>query len=495
MCAHFIEKFITPESIAIYGANNQGMGIGSIQLMNLIRYGFKGNLYPIHLKLERIMGLKAYETIADVPEIPDLVIIALPAKIVPQIFQECGEKGVESIVLVSGGFRETENQKTSGLRAQIKEVAENYGMRFIGPNCLGVYNGWIYPEDKNNVFNMNIWAEIPRGKFSIISQSGTLSSHIWFDPKNLDLGLGKSFSVGNEADINVIDVLKYLKDDPQTDVIGLYIEEIKEGRRFMELAKEITPHKPIIGIYVGGTEASNRALKSHTGSIAGNSRIYEGVFRETGIIKTELVEEFLDLDRFAVNGIFPQGNRVGVLTNSGGPGVMIAHNAEQNGLVVPEFSGELQEKLREMVIPTASTRNPLDTTFDLEPFNYYVKIPKILMKSGEIDILIIYGVFGLQDVLREYLKDEGIRSTAEFKKMVEKNKPPLEEILIPPIQKLSQKTSIPVIYINPENYNSKWSKKIRQKGALLFKLWDRPTRCLKKLVDYKKYKKNSFTKK
>lgn len=489
MASHFMEKFITPDSIALYGANNQGMRIGSIQLMNLIRYGFKGNIYPIHLKLDTIMGLKSYEKIADLPETPDLVIIALPANIVPQIFQECGEKGVKHIIVISGGFREVKSQQTSNLTQKIKKIAETYGIRFIGPNCLGVYNGWIYPDDEENVFNMNIWKEIPRGKFSIISQSGTLSSHIWFDHQNLDLGLSKSFSVGNEADINVIDVLEYLRDDPQTEVIGLYLEEVKEGRKFMELAKQITPHKPIIGIYVGGSKAGNRALESHTGSIAGNSRIYDAVFKETGVMKTELVEEFLDLARYSINGVFPRGNLLGVLTNSGGPGVMIAHNAEKHGLVVPEFSKKLQQQLSEMLIPTASTHNPLDATFDLEPYNYYVKVPQLLMESGEIDILIIYGVFGLQEVLREYLKDETIRSTAQFKDIVKEKKPPLEDILIPPIQKLSQKTSIPVIYINPENYNSNWSKRLRDKGVLLFKLWDRPTRCLHKLVEYQKYKK------
>lgn len=488
MSPHFIEKFINPQSIAIYGANNQGMGIGSIQLMNLIRYGFKGEIYPIHLKLKTIMGLKAYETISDVPVVPELVIIALPAKIVPQIFQECGEKGVKHIVLVSAGFREIAEKGSKNLSAQIKQIASQYNIRFMGPNCLGVYNGWIYPDDEQNVFNMNIWEKIPRGKFSIISQSGTLSSHIWFDPENLDLGLGKSFSVGNEADINMIDILEYLKDDPQTGVIGLYIEEIKEGRKFIELAKKITPHKPIIGIYVGGSQASNRALASHTGSMAGNSRIYDAVFRETGIIKTELVEEFLDLARFSINGIFPKGNRLGILTNSGGPGVMIAHNAEKNGLVVPKFSESLQNQLQKLVIPTASTKNPLDATFDLEPYKYYVKIPQILLESGEIDILIIYGVFGLQDVLKGYLENENIKSSAEFKDMVNKQNPPLEDILIPPILNLSKETSIPVIYINPENYNSPWSRKIRKKGAILFKLWDRPTRCLGKLYMYSKTK-------
>jgi len=481
MSKNIIRDFLYPNSVAIYGANNKGTGIGSIQLMNLLRFGYKGKLYPIHLKLESIFGLKAYKAISELPEVPDLVIVALPAKIVPQIFEECGKKGVKRIILISGGFRETEGEDPTN---EINEICEKYGIRFIGPNCLGVYNNWIYPEEEDRAFNTNIWVKIKRGNFSIVSQSGTLSSHIWFDPDNLDLGLSKSLSVGNEANIDVVDVLEYLKDDDETKVIGIYVEEIKRGREFLKLAKQITPKKPIIAIYPGGSKASMRAVKSHTGSLAGNSKIYDAAFKEAGVIKTELVEEFLDLGRILSRGIIPKGNRLGILTNSGGPAIMIANLAEKQGLEIPLLSEKLQDKIREYVIPTASVKNPVDCTFDLNLPNYYVTIPKLLLESGEIDLLVIYGVFGLQEVMLNYMKDERIAKNMQINPGPSGSDKPLEKLLVNPITAISRQSSIPVVYINPQNYSSEWSKKLRDAGALLFKLWDRPIRCLGKLIHY-----------
>jgi len=485
---HFLEDFLTPKSIAIYGANNKGAGIGSIQLMGLIISGFKGNIYPIHLKLDSVMGFKAYKKISDVPETPDLVIVILPPKIVPEIFQECGEKGVKRIVLISGGFRELTGDRKNTLREEIQRIAEKYGIRFIGPNCLGIYNSWIYPEDETSALNTAIWEKQQRGYFSIASQSGTLASHIFFDPDNLDLGISRSLSLGNEADIDVVDCLDYYKEDDKTKVIGLYIEELKRAKEFLKLTKEITPIKPIIAIYVGGSKAAQRAVKSHTGSLAGNARIYDAAFKEAGIIKTELVLEFLDLARVLTTEILPKGNRLGIITNSGGPGVMIANHAEKQGLVVPKLSEELQNQLKEYVIPTASLKNPIDTTFDMNFQNYYINIPKTLIQSGEIDAIMMYGVFGFQDVLRNLLKHERVAKYENFPDQVKKDLP-LEKMLVSPLLKLSKKYSIPVFLINPQNYNSPWSKKIRSTGAILFQYWDRPVRCMAKLCEYSQYKK------
>ncbi|HEY0089328.1 MAG TPA: CoA-binding protein [Candidatus Lokiarchaeia archaeon] len=489
MSSHFLHDFLHPKSIAFYGANNKGGGIASLQIMNLILSGFKGNIYPIHLKDPQIMGFKVYKSIAEVPEVPDLVIIVLPPQIVPKIFTECGEKGVKHLIVVSGGFREMSGDKKNTLTDEVCKIANDYGMRFIGPNCLGFYNNWIYPNDNSSAFNTSIWEILKRGSFSIASQSGTLSSHIWFDPENLDLGLSKSLSIGNEANIDIVDCLEYFKDDDTTQVIGIYIEEIKRGKRFLELAKDMTKKKPIIAIYVGGSKASKRAAMSHTGAIAGNYKIYDAAFKETGIIKTELVEEFLDLARLLSDGIYPKGKRIGIITNSGGPGAMLANRAEKEGLIVPEFSRELQEKLRKATSPTASVSNPLDSTFDMNLYNYYVNLPKILMESGEIDIIIMYGVFGFQDVLAKYIKNEQIAKFAEFDNSTSDSKQPLEKILISPIIKASKEYSIPIVYINPQNYSSPWSRKIRESGAVLFQLWDRPIRCIAKLCDYAEYRR------
>jgi acetyltransferase len=489
MTTHFLHEIINPKSVAIYGANNTGASLACIQLMNLIISNYDGKIFPIHLQLDKIMGYKAYKSVSEIPEIPDLVVIVLPPKVVPQIFEECGKKGVKRIILISGGFRELIEDRKNDLTEKIKDIAKKYGIRFIGPNCLGVFNNWVDPEKDGKSFNISIWEKLKRNKFSIASQSGTLSSHIYFDPENLDLGLGKSISVGNEANIDIVDCLEYYKDDDQTEVIGLYIEEIKRGKKFFELAKEITPKKPIVAIYGGGTKAGNRALSSHTGSIAGNAKIYNTMFKETGIIQTDNVELFLDLAQTLVRGILPKGKRLGIITNSGGPGTMLANNAEKMGLSVPEFSESLQEKLKEILPPIASFKNPIDVTFDMNLPYYYINLPELLMKSGEVDVLIQYGVVGFLDVIDNYLKYDKIARYAEFKKQDHNRSDDLAKKLVQPTVKNSYKYSVPIFHISPQNFNSPWSRRLRDNGFFLFRLWDRPIPLIKKLCEYAEFRR------
>ena len=485
---HFLHNFLNPKSIVIFGANNKGGSLASIQVMNLIKSRYDGKIYPIHLKLESIMGFKAYKSITDVPEIPDLVIIVLPPRIIPEIFRECGEKGVKRIILISGGFRELDGDRKNTLTEEINKIANNYGMRFIGPNCLGVFNNWYGSVNNYQAFNTVTWENLKRGNFSIASQSGTLSSHIWFDPESIDVGLSKSISVGNEANIDVVDCLEYFKDDNDTRVIGLYIEELKQGKKFLKLANEITQKKPIVAIYVGGSEAGNRALKSHTGSLAGNAKIYNAVFKEAGIIQTDYVQEFLDIALILSRGILPKGKRLGIITNSGGPGAMAANNAEKKGLVIPELSESLQNQLMEILPSNASAKNPVDCAFDMNLPYFYVTLPEILMKSGEIDAIIQYGVVGFQDVLDDYLKYEKIAKNAEFQHQSDELMDSLAQKLLLPTMKNSREYSIPILYVNPMSFSSPWSKRLRKNGALLFQLWDRPVNALAKVCEYTEYK-------
>ena len=485
---HFLHGFLNPKSVALYGANNKGSSLAGLQIMNLIKSGYNGKVYPIHLKLESVMGFKAYKTIADVPEVPDLVVIVIPANLVPQIFRECGEKGVKRIVLISGGFRELIGSRKNTLTEDINAIAKEYGIRFIGPNCLGVFNNWYGPEEENKSFNIYIWENLKRSKFSIASQSGTLSCHIWYDPENLDLGLSRSLSVGNEANVDIVDCLEYYKNDPYTEIIGLYIEELKRGKKFLELAREVSRRKPIIAIYVGGSQAGNRALQSHTGALAGDSRIFDALFKETGIIKTDYVQEFLDIALILSRGILPKGNRLGIITNSGGPGAMVANNAEKHGLIVPELSKSLQEELKEILPITANFKNPIDCTFDMNLPYFYITLPELLMKSGEVDAIIQYGVVGFQDVMDDYLSYKEIAKHAEFNHQPEEVIDSLAEKLVQPTIKNSKKYSVPILHISPMNFNTPWSKRLRENGAILFRLWDRPVNALAKICDYVEFK-------
>jgi acetyltransferase len=492
MSTHFLHDFLRPKSIAIYGANNSfGTTMGTMQLIRIISSGYKGIIFPIHLQLDKVLGYKAYKSIAEVPELPDLVIIVLPPKIVPQVFRECGEKGVKNIVVISGGFREVTGDRTNTLTEEIIDIANYYGIRFIGPNCFGFYNSWIYPEN-DGILNMMVWGDgLKRGKFSLASQSGTMSSHWGMDPEYIDLNVGKTISVGNEANIDLVDFLEYFKDDDETEVIGMYIEEIKRGQKFIQLAKEITPKKPIVAIYGGGSRAGNRAIKSHTGSMAGNIKIFDAMIKKTGIIKTDYVEEFLDITSMLSNPhfIYPRGNRIGIITNSGGPGALIANNAERKGLIVPEFSDSMQSKFRKIMPPTASWVNPIDVTFDMNIFNFYINLPKILMKSGEIDAIIMYGAIGFHEIMPYLQQDEKLSTHIEFREDMADRIDDMDKIFIVPTIRASQKYSIPIIYINPQNYASHWSKKMREHGGIVFQFWDRPVSALAKIIEYAEYRR------
>ncbi len=489
--SHFLYDFLRPKSVAIYGANNTyGTTMGTMQLVNIILNNYDRPVYPIHLKLDNILGKKAYKSIGEVPEIPDLVIIVLPPKIVPQIFRECGEKGVKKIVLISGGFREVSGENNDVLTKEIIEIVKKYGIRFIGPNCFGFYNAWYNQEDPNRRFNMMIFEYQPRrGKFSIVSQSGTMTSHLFLDPNSLNIDLGKAISVGNEANIDLVDFLEYFKEDEDTDVIGLYIEEVKRGKEFIQIVKQITPKKPIVAVYAGGSSAGNRAIGSHTGSMAGNSKIFEAMAKETGIILTDSVEEFLALPGVLSRGIYPKGRRVGIITNSGGPGAMIANNAEKKGLVVPEFSETLQQKLKTMLPPTANYKNPIDCTFDMNLYNFYVLLPKTLMKSGEIDIIIMYGTIGFHYFIEKYSTHEKLKGYLNIQHDIMDRIDEIDKMFLAPTLKASKRSKIPIFYINPENLLSPWTQKIRELGGIVFKYWDKPVDCSVKLCKYAEYRK------
>jgi len=229
---------------------------------------------------------------------------------------------------------------------------------------------------------------------------------------------------------------------------------------------------------------------SHTGSMSGNSRLFDAMTKTTGIIKTDYVKEFLDLAGVLSKGIYPKGKRIGIITNSGGPGALIATNAEKIGLEIPEFSETLQKTLKSMVPPTGSYKNPIDVTFDMDMFNFYSKMPKVLMKSGEVDLIIIYGVIGFHYLISNYTKNEKLAPYVEINHELFEKIESLEDLLIKPVLKASKRFSIPIFYINPENLNSQWSRKMRESGAILFQYWDAPVNCAQKLCKYAEYRRN-----
>ncbi|MFX1257559.1 MAG: CoA-binding protein [Promethearchaeota archaeon] len=482
---HFLHKFLNPKNITVFGANNEYFGtMGAMQLRNIIFGGFpKERIFPIHPKLNEIQGLKAYKNVLELPEIPDLAFIILRPNIVPQVLEECGQKGIKRAIITSGGFREVGNET---LYKELIKIIKNYDIRFIGPNCLGVYNAWYrHPEFYEVKFNtMWIHKTPERGKISIIAHSGTIASHIFWICNEIGVKVSKSFSIGNEDNIDVVDCLSYLKDDPETKVIGLYIEEVKRGQEFITLLKEITPKKPVVAIYAGGTNAASRSIMGHTGSIAGDDNIFKAVFKETGVISTISIKDFMYYLRTFSSEVLPRGNRLGILTDSGGCGAMMAKVAEKCGLIVPEFSEELKSKLKDYVVDIANVDNPLDLTFSFGMYNKYIKIPKLMINSEEVDGIIIYAAWGAEEFI-DVVKKSGGEIPEIFNQM---DNEMMKKVYLKPIQKFARKKFAPIFYICPQGYSNAWVREFIKLDIPIFDLWDNPIKCFAVLAKYSKYR-------
>ncbi|MEJ2025659.1 MAG: CoA-binding protein, partial [Deltaproteobacteria bacterium] len=345
--------------------------------------GFPGKLYPIHPTLDQVQGIRAYRSVLDLPETPELAVMVLPTRVVPELLEECGRKGVKSVIIVSGGFKEVGGEGVT-LQSRIISIADLYRMRFLGPNCIGVVNS-------HSRLNTTFFPyDTAPGFIGMASQSGSFVTQMFGYLRRFGIGFSSAISVGNEANIDIVDCLQYLAACPHTKVIALYIEAIRRGREFLQVARSVTPHKPIVAFYVGGSEAGKRAGFSHTGAMAGPDRLYDGVFRQSGIIRARSIEELFDFCWTLGSCPLPKGNRVVIQTHSGGPGAAAADACSRAGLRLPSLSPATREKLAPLVPLTGSTNNPVDLTFTKNPRDYFHPIPKTLLEGEETDGLLVY---------------------------------------------------------------------------------------------------------
>lgn len=393
-------SIVNPTSIAFFGASNTFMRMGSIMLSSVQALGYEGKIFPIHPSEKEVRGLTAYASILDVPEIPDLAIIVLPTDIVCQTLEDCGKRGVKHAIVVSGGFREA-GLEGATLQKKLEAIARHYGIRFLGPNCLGVAN----PHIKLNP--TPIQAEGPAGFVGLASQSGSFITQMFNYLHRHGMGFSAALSVGNEANIDIVDCLEYLGACPNTKVITLYVEGINRGDKFVKTAKAITRHKPIVALYVGGSEAGKQAGLSHTGSLSGPNEIYDGIFRQCGIIRAQTLTELFDYALALGTLPRPRGNKVIIQTHSGGPGATAADSCGRSGLKLPRLSPETVEKLKPLIPKTASVANPVDMTFSKNPAEDYFNIPDILLQDAQADMLLSYFLYpGL--VIERVLREMGV---------------------------------------------------------------------------------------
>ena len=387
MKEHPLYQIMHPKSLAIVGASNDLFKMGTIQLLNLLGGKYQGKIYPIHPQQDPVLGLKAYGNAKDLPEPPELAILTIPPSAVPAVLKDLGERGVKRAIIISGGFRE-KGEKGKELEGQIVEIARKYGIRFLGPNCIGV----IHPSFHLNP-TMYPYTHQP-GSVGVASQSGTYVTQILPFLAKSQIGYSQAFSVGNGADVDLVDCLEYLGSDPATKAIALYIEGIKRPREFIRVASRVTREKPIVALYVGGTEAGARSSASHTGSIAGPDFLYDSLFRQSRVIRAYAVEDLYEWAWALASLPLPRGRNMAILTHSGGPASSLGDACNRWGLKVPVFSESLQAKIRQLLPETGSASNPVDLTFFLDMTVLMEKLPQIVLEDPSIDGLLLHGIVG-----------------------------------------------------------------------------------------------------
>jgi len=381
---------MNPKSVAVIGVSRDPNKVGHIILQNYIDNGFSGELYPVNKNIapgEKIIGLAAYRSVLEIRRSIDLAVIAVPAPVVPSVLEECGRAKVKTAVVISGGFAEVGNVE---LQDKIVEIARKYNIAMLGPNCLGIMD----PFSKvDTLFLPTYKLSRPRvGGVSFVTQSGAVGSTILDLIAKEGFGLSKFISYGNAAYVDEVDLLEYLLHDKQTEVIVMYIEGVKRGKELIEIAKKVTKVKPVIVIKAGVTDEGAKAAHSHTASLAGNNEAYDALFKQFGFIKAKDLSELLSFAKIFSSEDLPRGDRVAIVTNGGGTGVLATDAVYLNGLRLAEFSEETKRELRKVMPDIVNIRNPLDLAGDADEKRYSDAL-SIISKDPNIDMFIVIALF------------------------------------------------------------------------------------------------------
>ena len=374
-----------PRSIAVIGASNEPGSIGGRLFNNILSRGFVGPLYPVNHSARVVRSVRAYSSIGEVPDEVDLAFIVVPQRSVLEVTQECVDAGVRGIVVISAGFSEVGEEGAEEER-RLLEIVRESGVRMVGPFCMGLLN------TSNAVRMDGTFAPVypPAGNVAMSSQSGALGIAILDYATRNNIGISQFVSVGNKADVSGNDLVMAWEDDPQTDVITLYLESFGNPVKFSRIARRVGKKKPIIAVKSGRTSAGSRAASSHTGALASSDEAVNALFRQAGVIRVDTIEDLFDTASLLASQPVPAGNRVGVITNAGGPGILAADALEANGLHLPELSVELQSQIAARLPDEASTHNPVDLIASGGPLEFE-HATSLLLESGEVDsVMVIY---------------------------------------------------------------------------------------------------------
>lgn len=389
-----LDMFFRPASIAVIGASRRPGTLGYQILDNLIRHGYQGVVYPVNPHAPFVHSIPAYPSVTAIPGPVDLAVVVVPKEVVLEVAEQCGQKGVRGVVVISAGFREVGGEGVAREEALV-EIVRRYGMRLVGPNCMGLLN-----TDPGVSMNATFAPTMPPpGSTSFLSQSGALGVTILDYAHEYGIGIRQFISVGNKPDVSGNDLLEYWEDDPHTRVILMYLESFGNPKHFIPLARRISRKKPIAVVKSGRTPAGARAASSHTGALAGADLAIDALLAQCGVLRAGSIQELFDLAMAFEHLPLPKGNRVAILTNAGGPGIIMADACESHGLEVVELSPHIQARLRRVFPAEASVRNPVDMIASATGERYQVAL-SIVLQDPKVDA-----------VLAAFVPPLGIRQT------------------------------------------------------------------------------------
>jgi acetyl coenzyme A synthetase (ADP forming)-like protein len=376
-----LDALFRPRSVAIIGASRTPGKVGHILTKNVIESGFPGSIYPINPNAEEILGKRCYPSITEVPDEVDLAVVSIPSNYVLQVAEECGEKDVKALIVISAGFKEI-GREGAVLEERLVEIGKKHGMRIQGPNCLGII-------DTSTPLNLTFAGGMPRkGRIGFISQSGALGTAVLDWILKEEIGFHSFVSLGNKGDLDEVDFIEAMGQDDDVSVILLYLESIEEGRRFLDVASRVVEEKPVIVLKGGTSSAGARAAGSHTGALVGSFLAYKTAFDKAGVILAESVKELFNYGLTFTEQPAPKSEGIAIVTNAGGPGILATDLSEKLGLRLSGLSRETQSQLREYLPPAAATGNPVDVLGDARADRYGYAVEKVL-RDGHVNAVVV----------------------------------------------------------------------------------------------------------
>ncbi|TET73341.1 CoA-binding protein [Candidatus Bathyarchaeota archaeon] len=376
-----LDALFRPRSVAIIGASRTPGKVGHILTKNIIESGFPGDVYPINPNADEILGKNCYPSVSDVPDEIDLAVVSIPSAYVLRVAEECGEKGVKALIVISAGFKEIGHEGAI-LEERLVEIGAKYGMRIQGPNCLGIINTAA-------PLNLSFATGMPRkGRIGFVSQSGALGTAVIDWILKEDIGFHSFVSLGNKGDLDEVDFIEAMGQDDDVSVILLYLESIIRGRRFIEVASKVVERKPIIILKGGTSSAGARAAGSHTGALVGSFLAYKTAFDKAGVILAESIEDLFNYGLTFTEQPTPKAEGIAIVTNAGGPGILATDLSEKLGIRLAALSGETQSQLREYLPPAAATGNPVDVLGDAKADRYRYAVERVL-RDGHVNAVVV----------------------------------------------------------------------------------------------------------